>query len=233
MDDLRTWLPRVRRRSREKAVEASRLRERAAMSLDPRTGWPSGRPQPASTRAALAPRLRDVWLLLVTPDAEPLVAPWRAEHDWAARFGIPAHVTLRTPFLPPERWADPTLGSTLETFLPVPMTLARLEDRAGALVILVEPEERLREITNATTRAWAMLPPHKADRATFAYHLTVVRTLDRAVRAEASEIIAPLLPLSVTGTEMWATAGSAETGLRHAVVAKRGVGRRRGATRLT
>ena len=36
-----------------------------------------------------------MWLLLMTPEAEPVVDPWRAEHDSAARYGIPAHVTVR------------------------------------------------------------------------------------------------------------------------------------------
>ena len=67
-----------------------------------------------------------MWLLLITPDAESLVGRWRAEHTYAARFGIPAHVTVRTPFLPPERWRDPGF-SQLERFLPTDVTLARLE----------------------------------------------------------------------------------------------------------
>jgi hypothetical protein len=50
-----------------------------------------------------------VWLLLITREAEPLVGRWRAEHDAAARFGIPAHVTVRTPFLPSEERRDPKL----------------------------------------------------------------------------------------------------------------------------
>lgn len=161
----------------------------------------------------------NVWLLLVTPDAEPLVGNWRAEHDWAARYGIPAHVTVRTPFLPPERWADAAL-TRLETFLPVGVTLARLEDRSGALVIVVEPDDDLREITDATTRTWPTLPPHKGNWSTFGYHITVVRTPDDQVRVTAAEAIAPLLPLRVTGTELWATAGSPANGLRHAVVAQ-------------
>jgi 2'-5' RNA ligase len=162
---------------------------------------------------------RTVWLLLITPDAEPLVGDWRAEHDSAARYGIPAHVTVRSPFLPSELWADPTL-SRLEKFLPMPLTLARLEDRPGALVIVVEPDDRLRELTDATTRAWPTLPPHKADRRTFAYHVTVVRTLDSRIRSNAAEAIAPHLPVRVTGTEMWAAAESPENGLRHTVVAR-------------
>jgi hypothetical protein len=99
----------------------------------------------------------------MTPDAEPLVAPWRAEHDVAARFGIPAHVTVRTPFLSPEHWRDPAL-SLLVRFLPIDVTLARLENRPGALVILADPDDELRAITEAVTLSWPTLPPHKGNR---------------------------------------------------------------------
>jgi hypothetical protein len=160
-----------------------------------------------------------VWLLLITPDADPVVGAWRAEHDSAARHGIPAHVTVRTPFLPPEQWAGPEL-SQLEVFLPLPVTLARLEDRPGALVIVAEPDDELREITDATTRMWPTLPPHKASIRPFAYHATVVRTEDPRVRSAAAEAIAPYLPLRVTGTEMWAAVeDSATKEVRHAVAA--------------
>lgn len=163
----------------------------------------------------------------MTPDAESLVDPWRAEHDVAASFGIPAHVTVRTPFLSPEQWRDPAL-SFLERFLPTDVTLARLENRPGALVVLAEPDAELRAITEAVTSAWPTLPPHKGNRADLAYHMTVVRTTDDHVRSQAWEAIAPHLPLRVTGTEMWASAGSLDKGLRHAVVARmRPIGARR------
>ena len=160
-----------------------------------------------------------MWLLLITPEAESLVGRWRAEHDFAARFGIPAHVTVRTPFLPPEYWRDPAL-SLLERFLPIDVMLSRLEDRPGGLVLVVEPDNELREITEAVGLSWPMLPPHKDNRPDLAYHMTVVRTANDRIRSQAGEAIAPHLPLHVAGTEMWATDGSPEDGLRHAVVAR-------------
>jgi hypothetical protein len=160
-----------------------------------------------------------VWLLLITPGAESLVGRWRAEHDVAARFGIPAHITVRTPFLPPEYWRDPAL-SLLERFLPTNVTLSRLEDRPGGLVIVVEPDDELREITEAVGLSWPTLPPHKGNRPDLAYHMTVVRTVNDRIRSKAWEAIAPHLPLRVTGVEMWAADGSPEDGLRHAVVAR-------------
>ena len=155
----------------------------------------------------------------MTPGAESLVDPWRAHHDAAARYGISAHVTVRTPFLPPERWADPAVSS-LERFLPTEVTLARLENRPGALVLLAEPDDLLRAITDAVTATWPTLPPHRGNRPDLAYHMTVVRTADDGVRSEAREAIEPHLPLRVAGTELWASTGTLEDGLQHAVVAR-------------
>ena len=157
-------------------------------------------------------------LLLVTPDAEPLLGPWRADHDWAAQDGIPAHVTVRTPFLDPDGWADPSLRA-LARFLPLQVTLARLEDRPGALVVVVEPDDQLRALTQAVGALCPTLPPHKSDWSQFAYHLTVVRTPDPRVRAHATEALAPHLPTRVCGTELWAAHGSPDRGAEHRVIA--------------
>jgi hypothetical protein len=157
-------------------------------------------------------------LLLVTPDAEPLLGQWRAEHDWAARYGIPAHVTVRTPFLEPHDWGDPA-PPALTRLLPLELTLARLEDRPGALVVVVEPDAQLRELTAIVGALWPSLPPHKGDRTDVAYHLTVVRTEDPLIRSRAWDAIGPHLPMQVAGTELWAAHGSPEHGAEHTVVA--------------
>jgi hypothetical protein len=123
-----------------------------------------------------------------------VLGPWRAEHDWTARHGLPTHVSVRVPVpadaeLPPERVvaaAEP---------LPVKVTLARLEDRPGALVAVAEPDEALLRLTERLS-VLGDLPPHRDGRADLAYHATIVRTPDPAVRGAAAAAIEPLLPLS-------------------------------------
>src|SRR5262245_37873874 len=104
-----------------------------------------------------------MWLLLMTPEAEPLVERWRAEHVYAARFGNPADVTVYTTCLPPARWRDPDL-SVLGSFLPVEVTLARLENRPGGLVVVVEPDDGIRDLTKRIGAQWPELQPHKGNR---------------------------------------------------------------------
>lgn len=154
----------------------------------------------------------------MTPDADPLVERWRAEHDWAARYGVSAHVTVRMPFLKPNEWPDAPCEE-LSRLLPIELSLARLEERPGALVVLVEPSEDLRKVTDIIGDFWPGLPPHKANYERPAYHISVVRTPDAVVRRQASDAIAPRLPMQITGTAFWAAHGSPETGLAHSVVA--------------
>lgn len=42
-------------------------------------------------------------LFVPVPEAEPVVAEWRAVHDPKARTGVPAHITLVVPWVPPEQ----------------------------------------------------------------------------------------------------------------------------------
>lgn len=140
-------------------------------------------------------------LLLMTPAADALVARWRDDHDWTAASGVGAHVTVRVPFFGVARADDPALRQALAPLLPLEVTLGRLEDRPGALVILVEPDDSVRALTQATSAAWPELGPHKDGRPDLAYHVTVVRTPGAAREAAASEL-APLLPVRVAGTEL-------------------------------
>jgi hypothetical protein len=134
----------------------------------------------------------------MTPEADPLVGGWRRDHDFSARLGIGAHVTVWNPFLAPDEWDGEEIRGLLRQFLPLEITLDRLEDREGALVILAEPYLGLRKITDAVTARWPALPPDNRDVLGPAYHMTIVRTPDPAIRAEAAAALGPRLPFSVS-----------------------------------
>ena len=85
--------------------------------------------------------------------------------------------------------------------LPIEVTLARLEDRAGALVAVAEPDAELRRLTDRLD-ALGPLPPHREGRPDLAYHATIVRTRDRDVRSAAAEAIRPRLPLAEETDEL-------------------------------
>jgi hypothetical protein len=78
--------------------------------------------------------------MLAVPEADDVIGRYRHDHDPYARFGVPAHVTVRRPFLPPAEWDRIQAPEVLASLLPVEITLARIDDRPGALVIAVEPD---------------------------------------------------------------------------------------------
>jgi 2'-5' RNA ligase superfamily protein len=132
---------------------------------------------------------------VLVPGAERVVGHWRREHDWVASCGLGAHVTVRSPFA--NRLEPATVESVVRAHLPLTLTLARVEDRPGALVVLVEPDDALRRLTAAFDAVVPDLPPHRGGRADLAYHVTVVRTADAGVRAAAAEELERALPLHV------------------------------------
>jgi hypothetical protein len=158
-----------------------------------------------------------MFLIVTMPAAEPIVGPWRAEHDWSAQCGVPGHITVRNPFLPRERWAEPAVSS-LARFLPFEVTLARLEDRPDALVLVAEPDEALRELTAEASALWPELPPHKGGPSA-TYQMTLVRTPGEA-REEATRAIAPHLPLIVAATRLCAVTLVGDQRVEHSVLAQ-------------
>ena len=102
------------------------------------------------------------------------------------------------------------------------MTLARLEDRPGALVIVVEPDDQLRRLTAVIGAIWPQLPPHKGDRPDFAYHVTVARTANGAIRSEAWDEIAshPSSLFASAAPSFRAAEGSPESGADYFVSPK-------------
>jgi hypothetical protein len=133
------------------------------------------------------------------PEADAALSPWRALHDWTAAHGLLTHVTVRIPVPVP---LEPEIVDGLQELLPVEVTLARLENRPGALVAVVEPDEALRGLTAAVDALVPGLPPHRDARPDLAYHATVVRTADPAIRAAASSELAQRLPLTEVAEEL-------------------------------
>ena len=54
------------------------------------------------------------------PEAEPLVSAWRAQHDWSAQRGVPAHITILYPFVPTEKVDEGLLTQLRELFAAEP-----------------------------------------------------------------------------------------------------------------
>ena len=80
-------------------------------------------------------------LIVVVPEAEPLVHEWRLRYD-NAELGIPAHVTLIFPFVPAEEIGEELVDELRELFAAQPafeFTLARVGAIRGRCLARARP----------------------------------------------------------------------------------------------
>jgi hypothetical protein len=138
-------------------------------------------------------------VLLCVPEAEELVGRWRDRGDPSAAAGVPAHVTLLTPFLPADR-IDVGVVAELAWFFrgvdafAVRFTSVGCFDERG--VVFLDPAERdLDDLAAALARRWPETPPYAGHVTKPHAHLTVVRSDDPQLRAEAAAAMGAGLPL--------------------------------------
>ena len=120
---------------------------------------------------------RESAILVVIPEAEPVVGALRAEHDRSAARGVPAHVTLLYPFMPPDAIDERTRRTIAEVVAGEPAFACafsvsdRLTDGMVALGPLpVAPFTRL---IDALSRAFPAFPPYGGEFDEAIPHLTV------------------------------------------------------------
>lgn len=149
-------------------------------------------------------------IILVVPEAEPLVGALRAEGDASAALGVPAHVTLLYPFVD-----DPDVGIVEE--------LRFFFERIDAFdldfvavgefpeVVWLAPHQTglVSDLIDALVRRWPTYPPYGGVFETVVPHLTVVDTPDAELRARAATTVLPGLPLRarVAEAQLWVHGG--------------------------
>ena len=136
-------------------------------------------------------------LVVLVPEAEAAIEPFRRLYDPVAAQGMPAHITLLYPFIPP----DDISGSTLEElqdcvshFTPFHFTLAKVRRFPGVLYLAPEPDEIFRDLTLEIWASFPERPPYGGRHPDIVPHLCIAqlqdeKALDRvaAAFAEATE----------------------------------------------
>ena len=144
-------------------------------------------------------------VLLCVPEADELVGPWRDKGDPSASAGVPAHVTLLYPFLD-RALVDEGVVAELDWFFRGVDAFAVRFDAVGefadAGVLYLDPEDgALDDLAAALARRWPETPPYAGAVEKPHAHLTVVRTANAAMRAEAAAAMEPGLPLAATAAQ--------------------------------
>lgn len=163
--------------------------------------------------------MRETALLIEVPEAEPLVGPWRERYDPVTVRGIPAHITVLWPFVPPaelDAAVIERLGMVLAHVKPFAFLLADIDEFSGVLWLRPEPDDPFKALTRALWRAFPDFPPCGGAFPDPQPHLTVGLVdsplAQAAVHRELSNAFTGGLPVSCT-TSSLTVFTSEDTGL--------------------
>jgi 2'-5' RNA ligase len=116
-------------------------------------------------------------LMVLVPEAEPLVKPFRDRYDPSAAAGVPAHITLLYPFKHPDEVDRTTLddlGRSFHRRAPFQFSLAPIRRfRDAVLYLAPEPDEPFRDLTLAIWDRYPETPPYGGKWPDIVPHLSV------------------------------------------------------------
>ncbi|MBM7518810.1 GNAT family N-acetyltransferase [Nocardioides nitrophenolicus] len=148
-------------------------------------------------------------LIVTVPEADGVVGPHRARFDRAAAWGVPAHVTVLFPFLPPEQVTPDVLGRLADAVVAVPAFTASFAETAwfgeDVLFLAPRPADRFVALTSAVTTAFPGQQPYGGAHAEVVPHLTVGHDAPvTALRAAEVEVRGALpVTAEIAAVELW------------------------------
>jgi 2'-5' RNA ligase len=153
-------------------------------------------------------------VLVLIPEAERVIASHRADLDPAARLGVPAHVTVLYPFVPPERVDDAVisdLAGALRSVAGFDVTFARLRwFERSVLWLAPEPADPFIALTTAVRQAFPDYLPYGGTHTDVVPHLTIGQDQPYRLFESAHRAIEPSLPFTARVSSAVLMQGSLE-----------------------
>ena len=150
-------------------------------------------------------------LLVPVADAEPLVRRHRHALDPVAPLGVPAHVTVLYPFLPPDdvdQAVCRAIAGVIEGFGAFEFALSDVRRFADGVVYLApEPPEPFVAITEALVDRWPDFPPYGGTYDAVVPHLTVAKTNGGAEISALATDLERGLPIAARADAVWLMEG--------------------------
>ena len=124
-------------------------------------------------------------LIIAVPEAEPLVREWRERFDWSAAQGVPAHITILYPFMPPHEITSAVLAELREFFAQFEafeFTLPETRRFPTVWYLAPSPAEPFKALMQATVERYPEYPPYGGECAVsdLTPHLTIADRLEAA-----------------------------------------------------
>lgn len=121
-------------------------------------------------------------LVVLVPEAEPLVKPFRDRYDPSAAAGVPAHITLLYPFKSPDEVDQAVLDDLrhcFRRFASFRFALAPIRRFPDAVLYLAPaPDEPFRQLTLAIWDRYPDTPPYGGNWPDVVPHLSVAWVKD-------------------------------------------------------
>ncbi|HLU30340.1 MAG TPA: 2'-5' RNA ligase family protein [Acidimicrobiia bacterium] len=153
-------------------------------------------------------------LIVPVPDAETVVGPWRESLDPACEWGVPAHITVLYPFVPPDEIDSEIQGRLQDVLARVPafdFRLASVEWFADDVAwARPEPAGPFRDLTARVSEAWPAFPPYEGAFDEVIPHLTICQGADPRHMAVAAAAVAERLPIHARADRVRLMAGRFE-----------------------
>ncbi|MEU8233042.1 2'-5' RNA ligase family protein [Actinoplanes sp. NPDC048967] len=155
-------------------------------------------------------------LIIEVPAAEPAVSARRIALDRAASWGVPAHITLVFPFLPPDKINDRILAAIQQIAAaetPFDVTLDRIGWFGDTVVWLApDPAQPFIALTAALTARFPQAQPYGGAFDETIPHLTIGHDHPRPTLEAAATAVTHHLPITTTVTSIRLIAGAREPG---------------------
>jgi 2'-5' RNA ligase len=145
-------------------------------------------------------------LIVEVPEAEPVVARLRERLDASAPLGIPAHITVLFPFMPPSAIDPAVLAELAHLFAAISRFRFRLDhtDWFGNEVLWLAPRDPgpFRALIEAVHQAFPAFPPFEGQFSDVVPHLTVGKGHPVSDLRAAEESVRAHLPIDGHATEV-------------------------------
>jgi len=136
-------------------------------------------------------------ILLLVPDAEPLVGELRRKYDPSSPAGIGAHITVMFPFVPAPVIDDSVIARIQVGGGPLALVFDRVERFPGLVYLALADARPVIELMRMLQAAWPQYPLYEGKYPEAIPHLTVAHGDDDVLDAVTREL-ALELPLVTT-----------------------------------
>jgi 2'-5' RNA ligase len=153
-------------------------------------------------------------ILIPVHEADAVVAPFRLEHDPVAAAGVPAHITLIVPWLPPVEIRQQDLDELTAVLQSTPafdFLLARVRWFGRRVLWLApEPVQPFLDLVDLLSEHFST-PPYEDEFDEVVPHLTVGHASDGAELSAVADLLAPKLPIRCRAEHIWVMEGDGQT----------------------